>query len=47
MTITNTAIEIERIKLLKSLDYQDLYRDIYEGQLMVLYNEVKHLLRRK
>jgi hypothetical protein len=38
------VLEIERLKMLIALDYQELYKDIYLGQMEVLYSLLKPLL---
>ena len=46
-TIQSTAYQIQYLKLLKALDWMAIHHDYYDGELMVLENELKDLLRRK
>jgi hypothetical protein len=39
------VLEIERLKMLIALDYQELYTTEYEGEMEVLYALLKPLLK--
>jgi hypothetical protein len=41
------VLEIERLKLLISLDHQELYTTEYEGEMEALYQLLKPLLKKQ